>query len=212
VPEDITVATWPTHAKHGTRAGEPNPHTLDAKPFERFFARRLEPYQDRVATLIFEFGTLNKSTFPTPGDFYARLDPFLKSLLEGFGYSVEIRNPEYLLPGYFAFLSDRNVAHVFNARTRMPALDEQAELDDAHTADFTVVRALLRKGRPYEQAVKACEPYRMIQEPNEGAREGMIEVANGVRRKKIPAFLFVNNRLEGNAPGTIEAVADHLAP
>ncbi len=31
------------------------------------------------------------------------------------------------------------------------------------------------------------------------------------RRRKVPAFLFVNNRLEGNAPGTIEAVVDMLA-
>ncbi len=29
-----------------------------------------------------------------------------------------------------------------------------------------------------------------------------------VRNRKIPAFLFVNNRLEGNAPGTIEAVVE----
>jgi len=29
-------------------------------------------------------------------------------------------------------------------------------------------------------------------------------------KEKQPAFVFVNNRLEGNAPGTIEAVADQL--
>ena len=28
--------------------------------------------------------------------------------------------------------------------------------------------------------------------------------------QKKPAFLFVNNRLEGNAPGTIEAVLERL--
>ena len=39
VPEDITVATWPTHARYGTRAGRQNAHFLDAATFDRFFAR-----------------------------------------------------------------------------------------------------------------------------------------------------------------------------
>jgi hypothetical protein len=29
-------------------------------------------------------------------------------------------------------------------------------------------------------------------------------------KKRIPAFLFVNNRLEGHAPSTIEAVVDGM--
>ena len=90
---------------------------------------------------------------------------------------------------------EHNVAHVFNAWTRMPALDEQAQLPDAYTADFTVVRALLRKGRTYEQAVKAFEPYDRVQEPNDGAREGMREIAerdaeaerHGIRVRQQPA-------------------------
>jgi uncharacterized protein YecE (DUF72 family) len=206
VPEDITVSTWPTHARYGGRAGGANEHFLDAKAFGRFFARPLERYLARVATLIFEFGTFNKSTFPTPGDFLARLAPFLVGLPTGFRYSIEIRNPEYLSPAYFDLLASHNVAHVFSAWTRMPALDEQVQLPDAHTADFTVVRALLRKGRTYEQAVKSFEPYKLVQEPNEGARQGMVEIVKEARKRKKPAFLFVNNRLEGNAPGTIEAV------
>ncbi len=211
VPEEITVATWPTHARYGTRAGRENANFLDAGVFDRFFARRLEPYKGRVATLIFEFGTFPKRTFATPGDFMEALAPFLAALPEGFRYSVEIRNPDYLRPDYFHLLSSHNTAHVFNAWTRMPSLQEQVQLPDADTADFTVVRALLRRGRTYEQAVKTFEPYRTVQEPNEGAREAMRRVAERSRQARKPAFLFVNNRLEGHAPGTIEAVVGMLA-
>lgn len=211
VPEDITVAKWPGHARYGVRAGEVNDHFLDAAAFSAYFARRLEPYADRVGPLIFEFGTFNKATFPNPGDFLGRLDPFLARLPEGFRYSVEVRNPEYLSPGYFGLLAGHNVAHCFNAWTRMPGLDDQARLDDAYTADFTVVRALLRKGRGYEDAVDTFQPYDRIREPNEGAREGMVRIAGWATPMK-PAFLFVNNRLEGNAPGTIEAVTGALSP
>ncbi len=210
VPEDITVPVWPKHARYGKRAGLENEHFLDARTFERFFAKPLEPYKERLGPLIFEFGTFNKTTFPTPGDFLARLDSFLGSLPGGFQYAVEIRNENYLSPEYFRLLASHNVAHVFNAWTRMPVLDQQCRLADAYTADFTVVRALLARGRTYEKAVESFEPYDLLQEPNEGAREGMVEIARQSLRRKVPSWLFVNNRLEGHAPTTIEEVAKNL--
>jgi uncharacterized protein YecE (DUF72 family) len=210
VPEDITVATWPTHARYGKRAGQQNEHFLDANTFAQFFTSRLEPYEKRVGPLIFEFGTFNKSTFPRRNDFMTRLDPFLSSLPKGFRYAVEIRNQEYLTPDYFGLLAAHNTAHVFNAWTRMPALDQQSRLPGALTADFTVVRALLARGRNYEQAVKTFEPYRLAQEPNEGAREGIRQIAHETRSLKKDAFIYINNRLEGNAPSTIEAVVNSI--
>jgi uncharacterized protein YecE (DUF72 family) len=212
VPEDITVSTWPTHAPYGTRAGEGNRHFLDAETFDRLFTRPLRPHADRLGPLIFEFGTFNRSTFPTPGDFLARLDPFLAALSPGFRYAVEIRNPESLIPDYLDLLKARGVAHVLHAWTRMPGLEDQVQLPDAFTADSTVVRALLKKGRAYEQAVRSFEPYRQVRETNENARGGIGRIAEPARRRKVPAFLFVNNRLEGHAPSTIEAVVDALAP
>jgi hypothetical protein len=92
----------------------------------------------------------------------------------------------------------------------MPTLDQQAQLPGALTADFTVVRALLACGRGYEQAVKTFEPYREIKESNEGAREGIRQIAKETRSLKKDAFIYINNRLEGNAPSTIEAVVDSL--
>ena len=139
VPEDITVPTWPKHARYGQKAGRENGHFLDAKAFARYFTTLLEPYTAQLGPLIFEFGTFNKTTFPTPADFMATLEPFLAALPRGFRYGVELRNPEYLSPGYFDLLSRHNVAHVFNAWTRMPTLEEQAQLPGAITADFTVV-------------------------------------------------------------------------
>ncbi len=79
------------------RAGrERNEGFLNPDRFRTRFTRPLEPYAGRVATLIFEFGTFARSTFPTLDDFLTRLDPFLGSLPAGFRYAVEIRNPEYL--------------------------------------------------------------------------------------------------------------------
>jgi uncharacterized protein YecE (DUF72 family) len=211
VPEDITVSVWPKHARYGRRAGLDNEHFLDAEALKLYFTSRLEPYGDRVGPLIFEFGTFNKSTFPTRNDFMARLDPFLAALPKGFRYAVEIRNWDYLRPDYLAVLESHNVAHVFSAWTRMPELLEQVDIEDTFTADFTVVRALLKKGSSYEQAVKGFEPYKEIKAPNPGAREAMRRIAERAWKTRQPAYVFVNNRLEGNAPSTIEAVVDSIA-
>jgi uncharacterized protein YecE (DUF72 family) len=210
VPEDITVETWPTHARYGKRAGLANENFLNTQALDQFFTSRLRRYGKQVGPLIFEFGTFNKKTFPKPADFLAALDPFLKALPPGFRYAVEIRNQEYLSREYLAVLASHNVAHVFNAWTRMPGLDEQAQIPEAFTADFTVTRALLRKGRAYDAAVQTFEPYDRIQEPNESARDGMRRIAQRAMHERKNAFLFINNRLEGNAPSTIEAVFERL--
>jgi uncharacterized protein YecE (DUF72 family) len=211
VPEEVTVPKWPHHARYGSRAGQVNEGFLDVKLFKELFARPLWPYRERVAVLMFEFGTIAKSIFARPEDFFDHLGPFLDALPPGFRYAVEIRNSEYLGDEYFSVLRERNTAHVFNAWTRMPELLEQIDMPGAFTADFSVARALLKHGVPYAKAVEAYSPYRSMQAPNPAVREALRAIAERSWRAAQPAFVFVNNRLEGYAPGTIEAVADSLA-
>jgi uncharacterized protein YecE (DUF72 family) len=210
VPEEVTVPRWPQHTRYGARAGALNEGFLDVRRFKDLFARPLWRHRRRVAVLLFEFGAIARSTFAKPEEFYERLGPFLDELPPGFRYAVEVRNPEFLGAEYFSILRARNAAHIFNAWTRMPELLEQIETPGAFTADFTVSRALLRRGRPYADAVAKFSPYQSVQEPNQGARLALRKIAELSRRMLRPAFLFVNNRLEGYAPGTIEAVVDSL--
>ncbi len=211
VPEEITVRTWPVHARYGQRAGQENTSFLDAGLFTELFLKPLTPYRGRVATLIFEFGTFSKRHYESSAPFASDLGRFLDQLPGGWRYAVEIRNREFLEPAYFDTLRRRNAAHVFSAWTRMPELGEQTSIADAFTADFTVARALLSHGRSYEQAVQRFEPYDRVQLENPGARDALRQLAGRSRTEGQLAFLFVNNRLEGNAPGTIQAVADSLA-
>jgi uncharacterized protein YecE (DUF72 family) len=206
VPEEITVKRWPGHARYGPRAGQSNEHFLDAAHFDRAFAQVLKPHLGHVAVFMFEFGAFARTDFPSVADFLESLEQFLRALPEGWRYAVEIRNKEYLIPDYFAVMSRYNVAHVFNAWTRMPTIADQIALPHAFTADFSVVRALLAKGRTYERAVEELAPYQEIQQPDPPTRGAMRQIADRAQRVGQRAYLFVNNRLEGNAPGTIEAV------
>jgi uncharacterized protein YecE (DUF72 family) len=208
VPEEVTVKTFPTHPRYGPRAGGTNETFLNAELFRSGFLDLLEPYRDRVAALIFEFGSFSKQSYRDAGEFLRELGPFLACLPAGFRYAVEIRNPDFLGQDYFACLNERGVAHVFNAWTRMPALSVQMRLPGAWTAGFTVARALLRQGRPYEQAVAAFSPYNEIKDANPEARRALRELIAHARERHEPSYIFVNNRLEGNAPQTIEAIVE----
>jgi uncharacterized protein YecE (DUF72 family) len=208
VPEEITCKTFPSHPRYGPRSGMPNPAFLSPEMFEEGFLRPPEPYRDRIAVLIFEFGTFSKKSYPQAQDFFTDLDRFLARLPQGWRYSVEIRNDDYLDAAYFDVLRRNNVAHVFNSWNRMPPLHKQIKIAEAFTTSFTVVRALLRAGRSYEQAVEKFAPYDHIQDPNPQAREAIRAVIDRARRRREPAYLFINNRLEGNAPLTIKAILE----
>ena len=74
--------------------------------------------------------------------------------------------------------------------------------------DLVAARFLLKPGRKYEQAVKAFEPYDSIKEENPEARAaGRALIAEGkAAGPKRRTFIYVNNRLEGNAISTIAAM------
>lgn len=210
VPEELTVKQFPSHARYGARGGVVNENFLNLQLCDAAFARPLLPYRERISALIFEFGTFARRTLSGVEEFLERLDPFLASLPEEFRYSVEIRNPEFLGPEYFECLRSHRVAHVFNAWTRMPELSSQIALPGAFTADFSVTRALLRHGRSYEDAVQRFSPYERVQEEDPGARQAMRDIVRRARQQRQQAVIFVNNRLEGNAPATIQAVVEGM--
>lgn len=204
VPEEVTCDVFPVHARYGPRAGSDNENYLNADALKALFLEPLTPYRARLAPLIFEFGARSASL----PEFVNRLRPFLSALPEGFQYSVEIRNRAYLAGPYFDCLREHGVAHVFNAWTRMPALSEQIGIPEAVTAPFTVVRALLRQGRPYEQAVEKFAPYREVDDPNPEGREALRALMRRMKEERRATYIFVNNRFEGNAPQTIEAISE----
>jgi uncharacterized protein YecE (DUF72 family) len=201
-PEEVTVEVFPRHARYGPRAGMQNPSYLNAEALAALFLEPLAPYGDRVGPVIFEFGARGAS----PREFTARLDSFLSALPATHRFAVEVRNREYLQPRYFDCLRAHRAAHVFNAWTRMPELGQQIAMPHAFTTDFVVVRALLRRGRPYAEAVRIFEPYAEIRDPNPAGRTVLRELIRRMRQERRAAFIFVNNRFEGNAPETIRAV------
>lgn len=209
IPEDVTVETFPRHARYGKRAGQANPSFMDADMLSDRLLRPLEAHRDRLGVLMFEFGTIHTGPLREENAFADRLDDMLGRLPhDRFRFAVEIRNKNFLTPGgaYLKALRRHRTAHVLNSWTRMPSLTEQLAIPDIFTADHVAARFLLRPGRTYEEAVKMFSPYERVQEEYPEGRAALHElIARSLAAQRM-LFAFVNNRFEGNAVETIEQV------
>lgn len=207
--EEITIPRFATQARYGLKAGQPNPRFLDAKLFIDLV---LTPYREakfepHMGPLLFEFQQHGMST----GEFCSRLDRFFGQLPNDFRYAVEIRNAGLLGPDYRKVLESHGVAHVYNHWSYMPPLLHQHKRMEEHfTALFTVIRLLTPLNMPYEVAKKRATPYnKIVGELPQMRKETLtlIKQATGENRR---AYVLVNNRSEGNAPLTVQALANSL--
>jgi uncharacterized protein YecE (DUF72 family) len=173
-------------------------------PFQRVF-------RDHTGCFVFEFQAMRGKDRPAPDAWAEQLDGFLRQMPHDFRYAVELRNPELLTDTHGAVLARHGVAHVFNSWNEMPAIGDQLDLPWTFPAGFTVARGLLRPGRAYADAVRLFQPYDRIREPQPEVRQDLLRLVDEVIRRHLEALILVNNRLEGNAPGTIRAVVERLA-
>lgn len=208
VTDTITIKNYTNLPRFGALAGKPNEHFLDADLFKRAFLSSFDRVQDKAGVFIFEFSHFYPKDFSHGRDFVGLLDGFLSQLPKTFSYAVEVRNKTLLQPEYLSMLASHGVAHVFNSWTKMPELGEQLAIPGCFTTDFTVGRLLLKPGRTYEQAVSTFSPYKSAQDPNDSIREAAKSLVQKAKGGKRPSFVFVNNRLEGNAPTTISAIIE----
>ncbi len=204
IPEEITARY------HARTAVSNNPNFLNADLLETEFLRLLSPFANRIAALIFEFNASTGGAFP-PEEFTDHLAAFASMLPQTFRYAIEVRTPELLQPAYFDLLARYRLAHVFNSWTHMPPIEEQMQLPGAFPTDFTLSRALLRPGRKYGDAVRQFAPYTKTQDRNQEVRDALLNLLLRAKSRAEPTYMFINNRLEGNAPNTIYALADEFS-
>lgn len=211
VTDEITVRRFTNLPRFGQRAGQANPHFLDAGLFVAQFLEPCMAIRSKVGLLMFEFSKLYPADFSTGRDFVTALETFLAALPRGWPYAVEIRNRHFLHPDYFAALARQGVTHVYNSWEGMPPVEAQTALDGSRTTpERLAARFLLRPGRKYADAVEQFRPYDRVREVNEPGRAAGAELIREARssRGATSAFVFVNNRFEGNALGTIAAMLE----
>ena len=158
VPEEITVARWPRHARVRRPGRQPQrsvprrgPLRKPVHPCPGSLCRAGRHADLRVRDLP-AVDLPDCGRFPRPARPLPRGTP---------GWvPVQYRDPQPRVSGaaHFDLLARHGVAHVFNAWSRMPELKKQLEMPGTFTADFTVVLRPPEQGRNYEQAVQTLHP------------------------------------------------------
>ncbi len=209
VTDAITIKRFPNLPRFGVRAGQVNKDFLNADLFARVFLGACEEIRDKVGVLMFEFSRFWPSDYQHGRDFVSDLDGFLGKLPKSWPYAIEMRNSHWLREEYFDCLARNGVTHVFNSWQAMPSVGEQMALAGSRTnPELIAARFLLKPGRKYEDAVKAFRPYDKINEVNADARTAAASlIGEGLRyQPRRKSYIYVNNRLEGNALLTLEAI------
>jgi uncharacterized protein YecE (DUF72 family) len=132
--------------------------------------------------------------------------PFFGQLPHDFQYAVEIRNGGLLGLEYRHTLEAHGVAHVYNHWSLMPSLADHHQRMESFTAPFTVLRLLTPLKISYEEAKKRAEPYNKIVGELPEMRRDTVDLVKQAMAEKRQAYVIVNNRSEGNAPLTIQAL------
>ena len=122
VPNSITLTHFYKDSKED--ALKPNPFFLSVEIFEEFL-KSIEPINNQVGCLIFQFEYLNKQKMKSLSDFQLKFVEFYKQLNKKIPpVGIEIRNPNYLNEKFFNFLSELNIAPVFLEGYYMPPVTE----------------------------------------------------------------------------------------
>jgi uncharacterized protein YecE (DUF72 family) len=205
-PNSITL----THPyRRGKEAPPPaNPHFLSLGLYRDFLAR-LEPLRDRIGLVMLQFEYLNRQKMAARAGFLEKLAPFLDGRPDWPPLAIECRNPNYLDEGYFRFLRERGVHHVFcQGYTMPPAWEIERRCGDLLT-DTAVVRLM----GPDRQGIEARSRDRWdaIVEPRDGELAELAPMLRRLRKRLKRVYVNINNHFEGSAPLTAGKLRGLLA-
>ncbi len=82
----------------------------------------------------------HKNKMPSLTEFLTRLYEFIAQAPKGYQYAIEIRNPNFLTPQLYEFLSAHNLGFVYLEGYYMPPIDDIFRQFISLTADFSVIR------------------------------------------------------------------------
>jgi hypothetical protein len=88
----------------------------------------------------------------------------------------------------------------------MPAL--QTRTVPPEQQPFVVIRLLLKPGKWYENQKQVFAPFDKLVEPDDDMRRDVLDIVRLAALAGRKTYLLVNNKAEGSAPLTIEALAE----
>jgi uncharacterized protein YecE (DUF72 family) len=203
---------------HG-RGVEPNPHYLDAALAAESFARpAIDGLGAALGTLLLQCSPLPSGILADVPAWIAKLYRFLaalpRGLPDGAGWALEVRDAALLTPRLMDALRDADVGYCVAVHPRMPPLERQFRALDHHergTRGPLIVRWSLHDGLDYAAARRRYAPFDALVDPDPAVREAIAERAAATLAAGWTVTAIANNKAEGSAPLTLQALAREIA-
>jgi len=207
-PASVTSATHPARKADP----EPNPDFLSVEVLRRDLLDPLRTHLgNHLGPIILQFPPQPSCFRLRPRVFADRLDQFFARLPRSVATSVEIRDPMLIGDCYSAVLKAHGVSHVYNFWSSMPMPEDQERLLPVADASFIVMRLMLPPGTTYDGRREDFRPFDRIHEPHPEMRRQVVAIARRALREDKKVYILANNKAEGSAPLTLQALAELLA-
>ena len=208
-------------------SGAPNPHFLDAEFLvHEVVAPAIEGLGALLGPLVLQFPHLDLAARGRLGGgerFIDRLGACLGDARAALGQhqalAVEVRNRELFGPSlvarYAASLRAAHAVHCYLQHPTVPSVTVQRQAlasvgCDADSFAAVLVRWMLPAGTTYEAAADRFEPYDRLQAPDTGVRSEVAALLAASAAAR-PGFVVINNKAEGSAVRSVEALAREVA-
>ncbi len=190
---------------------------LDPDTALREFVRpALEGLGHKLGALVFQLSPLPGLMLATIGQQIAKLDallaalPDLRLIAPDAVIAVEVRNPEWLSPAFTAVLKRHRATYCLGLHAKMPPIAEQLPILRALWPSPLVCRWNLHMKHGafgYEAAREEYAPFNRLVDPDPETRQQLARVIAGTVAHGVLAYVTLNNKAEGSAPLSIEALA-----
>ena len=206
----------------GGRGRQENDNFLNpALALEQFVQPALEGLGHKVGALVFQLSPLPPALLQPHhlDEVLARLRRMLLALpaLQGVApdgvLAVEVRNPELLGPALAEVLREAGATYCLGLHPRLPPIGEQLPLLRALWPGPLVCRWNLNRlhgAQGYEEARELYRPFNALVDPDPALRATLARVVVGTTGAGFPAYVTVNNKAEGSAPLSVQALAEEV--
>lgn len=160
---------------------------------------------EKLGVLLLQLPPQGAAVVRAPDRFVGRLHDCLRQLPREISYAVELRDEALLTSDYAAALQDAGAWHCYAVHPSQPSLARQ--LDIVPLRGPVLVRWLLRAELQYREAKERYEPFDKLVDVDSASRDAIVELACQAMRDAVPMLVIVNNKAEGCAPASVEALA-----
>jgi len=201
----------------GGRGRQANPCFLDDElAWSSFVEPACNGLGDKIGALVFQIS-------PLPMRWLGRIDAWIERLhamlrvaadartrVPTAVIALEVRNPEWLTPSFVAALRDAGATYCLGVHPKMPPIAEQLPILRHLWPGPFVCRWNLNVKHGafgYEHARDQYAPFDALVDPDPATRATLARVIAGTVGAGQPAFVTINNKAEGSAPLSVEALA-----